>query len=55
MITDPFPYAVDECFDTYRVIAESAGRLLGMNGSRLNVILTGDSAYVLPKTIRFLA
>ncbi|KAH7108485.1 alpha/beta-hydrolase [Auriculariales sp. MPI-PUGE-AT-0066] len=40
----PFPYALEESFDAYRVIAESAGRLLGMGGSKFNIILTGDSA-----------
>ncbi|EJD35293.1 alpha/beta-hydrolase [Auricularia subglabra TFB-10046 SS5] len=40
----PFPFALDECFDAYRVIAESYGRLIGMSGKRLNIIMTGDSA-----------
>ncbi|KZV86217.1 alpha/beta-hydrolase [Exidia glandulosa HHB12029] len=41
---DPFPFALDECFDAYRVIAESLGRLIGMSGKKLNIIMTGDSA-----------
>ncbi|KAI0063628.1 alpha/beta-hydrolase [Artomyces pyxidatus] len=40
----PYPFAIDEAFDCYRVIAESKGKAIGMSGKRLNVILTGDSA-----------
>lgn len=41
---DPFPFALHECFDAYRVIAESNGRLIGMSGKRLSIVMTGDSA-----------
>ncbi|KAH9948538.1 alpha/beta-hydrolase [Amylocystis lapponica] len=40
----PYPYAIDECFDAYRLLFESSGRLIGMSGSKFNVILHGDSA-----------
>ncbi|EKM54507.1 uncharacterized protein PHACADRAFT_123634 [Phanerochaete carnosa HHB-10118-sp] len=40
----PYPYAIDECFDAYCVLGESCGRLVGMAGTTLDMILTGDSA-----------
>ncbi|OCH95128.1 alpha/beta-hydrolase [Obba rivulosa] len=40
----PYPYAIDECFDTYRVLVESSGKLVGMSGSKFSSVLTGDSA-----------
>ncbi|KAJ7178358.1 Alpha/Beta hydrolase protein [Mycena crocata] len=55
----PYPFAIDEAFDTYKILVESGkcstarssnintatvGALLGMSGKRLNVLLTGDSA-----------
>ncbi|KZV74437.1 alpha/beta-hydrolase [Peniophora sp. CONT] len=40
----PYPYAIEECFDLYRVLMESKGKAIGMSGKKLNVILTGDSA-----------
>lgn len=40
----PYPFAQDEAFDTYRVLVESCGSLLGMSGKKLRVILSGDSA-----------
>jgi acetyl esterase/lipase len=43
-IVDPYPYAIDEVFDVYRLLAESTGKAIGMSGRNLNVILTGDSA-----------
>jgi acetyl esterase/lipase len=43
-LTDPYPYAIDEGFDTYRVIAESVGKVIGMSGQKLNIIISGDSA-----------
>ncbi|KAJ6625455.1 hormone-sensitive lipase [Mycena sp. CBHHK59/15] len=42
--SDPYPFAIDEAFDTYKVLVESAGTLLGMSGKKLNVLLSGDSA-----------
>ena len=42
--TDPYPFAIDECFDAYRTLVASAGKIIGMSGSKLNVIFTGDSA-----------
>jgi hypothetical protein len=43
--TDPYPYAIDEAFDVYRVLVESAGTVIGMSGRKLNIIVSGDSAY----------
>ncbi|EMD37855.1 hypothetical protein CERSUDRAFT_123688 [Gelatoporia subvermispora B] len=40
----PYPYAIDECFDTYRVLVDSAGKLVGMSGSKFSTVLAGDSA-----------
>ncbi|CAL1707366.1 unnamed protein product [Somion occarium] len=40
----PYPYAIDECFDAYRVLLESAGKLIGMSGTKFKVVLSGDSA-----------
>ncbi|KAF9219625.1 alpha/beta-hydrolase [Gyrodon lividus] len=40
----PYPFAIDECFDLYRLLAETSGRCIGMSGKKLNVILSGDSA-----------
>ncbi|EPQ57298.1 alpha/beta-hydrolase [Gloeophyllum trabeum ATCC 11539] len=40
----PYPFAIDEIFDTYRVLVESAGRLIGMSGKKLSIIMSGDSA-----------
>jgi hypothetical protein len=56
---DPYPYAIDEAFDAYKVLVESGkplyvkhflslifavGRLIGMSGQKLNIIISGDSA-----------
>ena len=43
---DPYPFAVDEVFDAYRVIVESKGKVIGTAGEDLNIILSGDSACV---------
>ena len=43
---DPYPFSIDECFDLYRVLVETTGMVIGMSGHSLNVVLTGDSAYV---------
>ncbi|RDB25294.1 Hormone-sensitive lipase [Hypsizygus marmoreus] len=40
----PYPFAIDEAFDTYKVLVESVGTLIGMSGKKLNIIITGDSA-----------
>ncbi|TDL25905.1 alpha/beta-hydrolase [Rickenella mellea] len=40
----PYPYAIDEGFDAYCTIMETHGRLLGMSGEKLNIIMSGDSA-----------
>ncbi|TFK73921.1 alpha/beta-hydrolase [Pluteus cervinus] len=40
----PYPFAIDEAFDTYKALMESAGRSIGMSGRPLRVIVTGDSA-----------
>ncbi|KAF5370750.1 hypothetical protein D9758_001917 [Tetrapyrgos nigripes] len=40
----PYPFAIDEAFDTYRVLAESAGSVIGMCGKKFGVVMSGDSA-----------
>ncbi|THV02436.1 alpha/beta-hydrolase [Dendrothele bispora CBS 962.96] len=40
----PYPFAIDEAFDTYRVLVESAGSVIGMSGKKFNVVISGDSA-----------
>ncbi|KAL0068819.1 hypothetical protein AAF712_004149 [Marasmius tenuissimus] len=40
----PYPFAVDEAFDTYRVLVESNGAILGMSGKQLDIVISGDSA-----------
>ncbi|KAJ6499063.1 Alpha/Beta hydrolase protein [Mycena sanguinolenta] len=40
----PYPFAIDEAFDTYKLLVESVGTLIGMSGRKLNVVITGDSA-----------
>ncbi|KAG6920304.1 hypothetical protein DXG01_005073 [Tephrocybe rancida] len=40
----PYPFAIDEAFDTYKILSESAGRVIGMSGEKFNVIVSGDSA-----------
>ncbi len=46
--TDPYPFAVEEIFDAYRIIVESKGKAIGIGiaGEDLNVVISGDSAYV---------
>jgi acetyl esterase/lipase len=44
--TDPYPFAVDEIFDAYRIIVESKGKAIGIDGEDVNIVLSGDSAYV---------
>ncbi|KAF8628907.1 hypothetical protein AX15_003688 [Amanita polypyramis BW_CC] len=40
----PYPFAIDEAYDTYKAIADSAGRCIGMSGKSLRIIISGDSA-----------
>ncbi|KAF9454042.1 alpha/beta-hydrolase [Macrolepiota fuliginosa MF-IS2] len=40
----PYPFAIDEVFDVYRLLVQSAGRIIGMSGKKFSVIITGDSA-----------
>lgn len=40
----PYPYAIHEGLDIYRLLVESKGRILGFGQGELNIILTGDSA-----------
>lgn len=40
----PYPFAIDEAYDTYQVLQESSGSLIGMTGGKLRVIISGDSA-----------
>ena len=43
-VTDPYPYAVDEVFDTYQVLVDTVGSVIGMSGHSLEIIASGDSA-----------
>ncbi|KAK4047127.1 hypothetical protein OIV83_005579 [Microbotryomycetes sp. JL201] len=40
----PYPFAIDEMFDAYKLLHECKGKIIGMSGQTLNVVLTGDSA-----------
>lgn len=41
----PYPFALEECFDLYRTLHETAGKVIGMSGSpNFRILLTGDSA-----------
>ncbi|KAJ9476285.1 Alpha/beta hydrolase fold domain containing protein [Pseudozyma hubeiensis] len=41
----PYPFALEECFDLYRTLHETFGKVIGMSGSpNFRIILTGDSA-----------
>ncbi|KAJ7647126.1 Alpha/Beta hydrolase protein [Roridomyces roridus] len=40
----PYPFAIDEAFDTYKLLVQSGGTVIGMSGKKLNIVLTGDSA-----------
>ncbi|PWN50988.1 alpha/beta-hydrolase [Violaceomyces palustris] len=41
----PYPFAIEECYDVYRSLFESKGKIVGMSGSPdFRVILSGDSA-----------
>eukprot|EP00158_Paraphelidium_tribonemae_P007965 Partr_v1_DN28413_c0_g1_i1_m41899 putative Lipase, hormone-sensitive len=47
----PYPYAIEECFELYRKICETDGRILGLNANRssdstrpLKITIAGDSA-----------
>ncbi len=42
---NPYPYALNECYDVYHTLMASRGRCIGMAGNiRPRVIVTGDSA-----------
>ncbi|KIK67220.1 hypothetical protein GYMLUDRAFT_69413 [Collybiopsis luxurians FD-317 M1] len=40
----PYPFAIDEAFDTYQVLVESGGSAIGMSGKKLDIVISGDSA-----------
>jgi acetyl esterase/lipase len=41
----PFPYAINEIVDLFRLLVESKGAVVGMGGTRpIKMVLTGDSA-----------
>lgn len=41
----PYPFALEECFDLYRTLHETAGKVIGLSGSaNFRIVLTGDSA-----------
>lgn len=46
---DPYPWAIDECFDLYLAVVRSNGAVLGLapaGGTEVELVLTGDSACV---------
>ena len=41
----PYPFALEECYDVYRSLHESKGKIVGMSGSpSFSILLSGDSA-----------
>lgn len=44
LMIDPYPWAIEEGFDAYRTLMESAGRVIGIKSGKLGIVLTGDSA-----------
>ncbi|KAF8894039.1 Alpha/Beta hydrolase protein [Infundibulicybe gibba] len=40
----PYPFAIDEAHDTYKILVETAGKLIGMSGKELKIVVSGDSA-----------
>ncbi|KFY46668.1 hypothetical protein V494_00391 [Pseudogymnoascus sp. VKM F-4513 (FW-928)] len=41
----PYPYALNECFDVYRAVIASRGRLVGLSGEVMpKIVIAGDSA-----------
>ncbi|KAF8320901.1 alpha/beta-hydrolase [Clavulina sp. PMI_390] len=41
----PFPWALNEAFDVYRILTESNGKAIGMlSGRPINIVISGDSA-----------
>lgn len=42
----PYPYALHECFDVFRLLHETKGSIIGMKQGEVRIVLTGDSAYV---------
>lgn len=41
----PYPYALNECYDVYRMIVATRGRCVGIEGETCpRIVLTGDSA-----------
>lgn len=40
----PYPYAVHECYDVYRLLHDTRGSVLGTRSGDLRIVLTGDSA-----------
>ncbi|KAK4048272.1 hypothetical protein OIO90_005891 [Microbotryomycetes sp. JL221] len=40
----PYPFAIDEMYDAYKLLHETRAKSIGMSGEVLDVVLTGDSA-----------
>ncbi|KAH8925054.1 alpha/beta-hydrolase [Atractiella rhizophila] len=40
----PYPYAIDECLDLYKILVQSKGSMIGMGRNKIDIVLTGDSA-----------
>ena len=42
---DPYPYALNECYDVYHTLIATRGRPIGLSGERQpQIVITGDSA-----------
>jgi hypothetical protein len=40
----PYPYAIEEGLDIYTVLHQTTGRIIGMSGTSLDIVMSGDSA-----------
>ena len=40
----PYPYAVHECYDVYRLLHDTRGSVIGTSAGDLRIVLSGDSA-----------
>ena len=44
LMSDPYPWAIEEGFDAYRTLMETKGQVIGIKSGKLDAVLTGDSA-----------
>ena len=40
----PYPFAIHEGLDVFRLLADSNGAVIGMHPAELNIVMSGDSA-----------